>query len=194
MSSLLQLSSEMLLVGDDKGRVWIYRCGNLITVKTVFTSPVVSLHRSSEVVMVATYSTIVIWSRRNILEIIANTNIEDMQVSFEITEYNSPADRQHCMPMYDSTLVFKYILASLADCKFYFFDNSGLTSFKTCLLKSLYLCLLLSDKRPKTSMLQNWFLPSKTKVLKQQKLELFSLQFYRELCVQFPLRCHSYVD
>ena len=81
MSSLLQLSSEMLLVGDDKGRVWIYRSGNLITVKTVFTSPVVSLHRSSEVVMVATYSTIVIWSRRNILEIIANTNIEDMQVS-----------------------------------------------------------------------------------------------------------------
>ena len=93
MSSLLQLSSEMLLVGDDKGRVWIYRSGNLITVKTVFTSPVVSLHRSSEVVMVATYSTIVIWSRRNILEIIANTNIEDMQVSFEFTEYNPPADK-----------------------------------------------------------------------------------------------------
>ena len=94
----------MLLVGDDKGRVWIYRSGNLITVKTVFTSPVVSLHRSSEVVMVATYSTIVIWSRRNILEIIANTNIEDLQVSFEFTEYNPPADiRQHCMPMYDSS-------------------------------------------------------------------------------------------
>ena len=71
----------MLLVGDDKGRVWIYRSGSLVTAKTVFTSPVLSLQRSSEVVMVATYSTIVIWFRSNVLEITANQNIEDMQVS-----------------------------------------------------------------------------------------------------------------
>ena len=70
----------MLLVGDDKGRVCIYRSGSLITVKTVFGSPVVSLQESEEVVMLSTYSAIVIWSKTNVLDVIANQNIEEMQV------------------------------------------------------------------------------------------------------------------
>ena len=70
----------MLLVGDDKGRVCIYRSGSLINVKTVFSSPVVSLQESEEVVMLSTYSAIVIWSKTTVLDIIANQNIEEMQV------------------------------------------------------------------------------------------------------------------
>jgi len=79
VTCLLQLTSEMLLVGDDKGRVCIYRSGSLISVKTVFSSPVVSLQESEEVVMLSTYSAIVIWSKTTVLDIIANQNIEEMQ-------------------------------------------------------------------------------------------------------------------
>ena len=152
------MTSETLLVGDDKGRVCIYRSGSLINVKTVFSSPVVSLQESEEVVMLSTYSAIVIWSKTTVLDIIANQNIEEMQVRIKFV-----------LELYPKFLSEKFLSI----------DGS----------------FIVREKYQKVlSYKIGWFLPSKTKVLKQQMLELFSLQFYRELCVQLPLQCHSYVD
>ena len=100
VSAVLQLGGQQL-VGDTRGRVWVYAGGrgSLVSTHQVFTSaPVASIQVTSyrsfqpvfvilcylqgtrEVVMVASYSKMVIWSRDSLATVSSGGKIDELQV------------------------------------------------------------------------------------------------------------------
>ena len=56
-----------LLVGDERGKVWVYINGQMSCIQKMFSAPVTSIQSNGEVVMVSTYSAIVLISREHLL-------------------------------------------------------------------------------------------------------------------------------
>ena len=78
VTSLLQLDCDIVLVGDEKGRLWFYdRKSQLITVRKLFTSPVSKLDKNDEVLMVASYNSFLIFS---LSELLLDSHAEELQV------------------------------------------------------------------------------------------------------------------
>ena len=78
VTSLLQLDCDIVLVGDEKGRLWFYnRKTQLITVRKLFNSPVSKLDKNDEVLMVASYNSFLIFS---LSELLLDAHSKELQV------------------------------------------------------------------------------------------------------------------
>ena len=62
-----ETGDNTLLAGDDRGKVWVYNSGQMSSVQKMFSAPVTSIQSNVEVVMVSTYSTIVLLSKEHLL-------------------------------------------------------------------------------------------------------------------------------
>ena len=68
VTSVIQLDHDNILVGDEKARLWFYnRKSQLITVRKLFNSPVSTLDKNDEVLMVASYNSFLIFSLSTLL-------------------------------------------------------------------------------------------------------------------------------
>ena len=71
---------NVFMVGDEGGKVWVFKGGQVSAVQKIFSSPVKSIQCSSDVVMISTYSSIVILSKEHLIGEMIQPSLVELKV------------------------------------------------------------------------------------------------------------------
>jgi len=80
VTAVAQLNSgQIVLAGDSKGRIWVYKCGQMLTGRSPFTSPIISITLDRDLIMIGSYCGCVAWKLTDLQECNNQAQIDEVQ-------------------------------------------------------------------------------------------------------------------